>query len=425
VTAPPPSWTQVLERAAAVSGVAAAELADSFEQVGGVLEDGPSGAVSRERAHGVPFHDKHSPGPEKAPRKAPGRRGGKGSRRHRRARLSKRRKRHEERAARLKRRWFGRDEPDVVVPELKPQARARAERVAFDPDGRMALEALVTVLPWGQAMGLCDGALAGAPFVDAGITSHMQRADLHRAGVERFPHPADVDVDELVGAAAVVSAIAPSWWFRERVAAAVGMWTLARRLTVKERGASRGGVYVVEGFSQGALSWVVPRVEGGKVWSRSPLWRSNGPFLMLGERPRRPGREPGDPGLGLFVRWQPPAHAARFKGPVKTRITKSGQTVTEQHALAVARYDAPMCGRTAWSAAQRGNPHARAFCRALCPWLFDADDGAEAEPVQLREPAPAGPVDVASDAAAAELDGPADSAPERPPDRGPPAGPDG
>lgn len=134
---------------------------------------------------------------------------------------------------------------------------------------------------------------------------------------------------------------------------------------------------------------------------------------MLGERPRRPGREPGSPGLGLFTRWQPPAHAARYKGPVRTRVTANGQTVTEQHALAVSRYDAPMCGRTAWSAAQRGNPIAHAFCKALCPWLFDEDDGREEEPVELHAATPA------RHQVESSSQGEANSShtPERPPDR--------
>lgn len=405
-----PNWARVLERAAAVSGVAATELADSFERVGGVIEKAPSKAPTRsKRAATLKRAQERSEA-----------HGGAGTRRTRRARRSQRRKRHEQRAARLKRRWFGRDEPSVVVPELKPQARARAERVAFDPDGRMALEVLIRVLPWGQAMRLCDGALAAAPFVEAGISSRMERADLHRA--ERFPrYPADAAAEEeLVDAAAVVGAMAKSWWFRERVAAAVGMWTLARRMTRSERQASRGGVYILEGFCQRALSWLVPRVEKGKTWSRSPLWRSNGPFLMLGERPRRPGREPGDPGLGLFVRWQPPAHAARFKGPVKTRTTKSGQKVTEQHALAVARYDKAMCGRTAWSAAKR-NPHARAFCRALCPWLFEEELEAESEPMQLREPPPASTSEAQAPAGGLEAHRTGRTG-ERPPERAPPDG---
>ncbi|MCA9609675.1 MAG: hypothetical protein KC619_28950 [Myxococcales bacterium] len=294
------------------------------------------------------------------------------------------------------------------MPELKPEARARAERVAFDPTGRMALEALVRVLPWGQAEKLCGGALSAVPFVAARQTSKMSRRDLHDV-----PFPTHDRDGALTTAAAIVADVARSGWFRRLVSSAVGHWTLARRMTRSERRASRGGVYIVEGFCQQALSWMVPRVDEGSTWSRSAIWRSNGPFLMLGERPRRPGREPGSPGLGLFTRWQPPAHAARYKGPVRTRVTANGQTVTEQHALAVSRYDAPMCGRTAWSAAQRGNPIAHAFCKALCPWLFDEDDGREEEPVELHAATPA------RHQVESSSQGEANSShtPERPPDR--------
>ncbi|MCB9598593.1 MAG: hypothetical protein H6719_38110 [Sandaracinaceae bacterium] len=272
----------------------------------------------------------------------------------------------------------------------------------------MALEALVRVLPWGQAEKLCGAALSAAPFVAARQTSKMTRRDVHDV---LFPtHDRD---GALAAAAEIVVDVAQSGWFRRLVSSAVGHWTLARRMTRMERRASRGGVYIVEGFCQQALSWMVPRVDEGSTWSRSAIWRSNGPFLMLGERPRRPGREPGTPGLGLFTRWQPPAHAARYKGPVRTRVTASGQTVTEQHALGVSRYDAPMCGRTAWSAAQRGNPIARAFCKALCPWLFDEDDGREEEPVELHAATPA------RHQVESSSQGEANSShtPERPPDR--------
>jgi len=97
-------------------------------------------------------------------------------------------------------------------------------------------------------------------------------------------------------------------------------------------------------------------------------------------------------------------------------VNANGQKVTEQHALAVSRYDAPMCGRTAWSAAQRGNPNARAFCKALCPWLFDEDDGQESELVELRM---AFPVDAEAHGAH-ETPRPGTCAPERPPCRQPP-----
>ncbi len=325
--------------------------------------------------------------------------------------MSKRRARHEARAKRLKARWYGTtnpaNHPTADVPELKPEARARAERVVFDPSGRMALEALVRVLPWGQAERICGGALSAAPLVEARRSSRLTRRDLHNV-----QFPSHDRGGALTAAAAIVADVARSGWFRRLVSAAVGHWSLARRMTRSERRASRGGVYIVEGFCQQALSWMVPRVDDGSSWSRSAIWRSNGPFLLLGERPRRPGREPGAPGLGLFVRWQPPAHAARYKGPVRTRVTASGQKVTEQHALAVSRYDAPMCGRTAWSAAQRGSSNARAFCKALCPWLFDDDDGREGEPVELRGPTPIcselTPLDEGCEASS--------GVPERPPD---------
>lgn len=404
-----PSWESILEKVAGVSGIPAGELVESFRQTGGVLEPARElVGTPRGASRGVERSERASSPPARAER-----RGGKGARRTRRARMSKRRARHEARSQRLRARWFGAQPPTMErpadVPELKPEARARAERVAFDPSGRMALEALVRVLPWGQAEKLCGAALAAVPFVRTRRTSRIERADLNAA---TFPaHDRD---GALAAAAAEVAEVAGSGWYRRLVASAVGHWTLARRLSQKERQASRGGVYVVEGFCQGALSWLVPRVEEASTWSRSAIWRPNGPFLLLGECPRRPGREPGVSGLGLFVRWQPPVHVARYKGPVKTRRTASGAEVTEQHALAVSRYDAAMCGRTAWSAAQRGHPEARAFCKALCPWLFDADDGAESEPVELTPPVGATPVE-AEGVAPPQEPPPGSGAPERPP----------
>ena len=136
------------------------------------------------------------------------------------------------RAKRLKARWFGSTNPathaTADVPELKPEARA--ERVAFDASGRMALEALVRDLPWEQAEKLCGGALSAAPFVAARRTSKMSRRDLHEV---KFPTHDRHGM--MTAAAAIVADVAHSGWFRRLVSAAVGHWTLARRMSRAER----------------------------------------------------------------------------------------------------------------------------------------------------------------------------------------------
>ena len=255
------------------------------------------------------------------------------------------------------------DIPDI--PALRPEVYGMNLGVMRDGTGRKACE-VCAKLPLAQQMEIYRIGYAGLAFVRAGTPAQFKRADL--ASAPGLPKGRD----ELAAALEVVRAeVAPTLWYRRIVCAAWGMWShRGKALSEAARKAARGGVYLVEGFCQNALSWLVPRADGGS-WSRSVLWGPTGPFTLLGAQARQLGRKvPGESGAGLFVRWQPAAGAARFKGPTRTNA-KTG--ATERFALAQSRYDAPMAGRTASSLARRARGALRELARTvvsvMTPWV--------------------------------------------------------
>lgn len=281
-----------------------------------------------------------------------------------------------------------RDVPDP--PPLLQQVRGLNLRMMQDGTGRKAREVLAK-LPYTQALAVCELAFAALPWHQAGRLSAFTRQD-YAAGVRL---PADA-VERERALEQVRDEIAPTLWFRKLVAAAYGMWGhRGRPLSAKAQQASRGGVYLIEGFCQNALSYLVPQPDGTR-WSRSALWGPTGPFSLLGAAPRQLGRaEHGPAGVGLWTRWQPPAGVARFKGPTKVN-PKTG--AIERFALASVRYLPEMCGRTAASLARRGRGVVREASRLLTevmtPWLTPGER--KRVPVKREEgeaDAPASPVE--------------------------------
>ena len=283
------------------------------------------------------------------------------------ARRARRRGHDRERLEKLRTALFAQhgQAPDIPdIPALRPEVRGLNLSVMRDGSGRRARE-VVAKLPMGQQMAIYRLAYAAVAKVRAGVPSSMCRRDLE--GVE-LPRSAD----ELVAALnVIVTEVAPTEWFRRIACAAWAMWShRGRALSKQARMASRGGIYQVEGFCQGALSWLVPRADGTS-WSRSVLWGPGGPFALLGASARRLGSKvPGEAGVGLWVRWQPPAACARFKGPARVNA-RTGET--ERFALAQARFDASMSGRSAASLARRARGGlrelARTLTRVLTPWV--------------------------------------------------------
>ncbi len=255
------------------------------------------------------------------------------------------------------------DVPDI--PALRPEVYGMNLGVMRDGTGRKACE-VVAKLPLSQQMEIYRLAHAALPLVRLGKASSFGRVDLAQAPA--LPESRD----ELAAALEVIRAeVAPTVWYRRLACAAWGMWShRGKALSEAARKAARGGVYFVEGFCQNALSWLVPRADGGS-WSRSVLWGPTGPFTLLGAEARQLGREvSGESGVGLFTRWQPPAGSARFKGPTK-KNPKTG--ATERFALGQSRYDEPMAGRTAASLARRARGALRELARTvvsvMTPWV--------------------------------------------------------
>lgn len=290
------------------------------------------------------------------------------SRKRRDARRRQRREYDKERLAKVREGIFAPygQEPDIPdLPALRPEVRGLNLKVMQDGTGRMACE-VCAKLPLGQQMEIYRLGHAALPLVRAGKPTAFSRADLAAsAGLPKGR-------DELAAALEVIrSEVAPTLWYRRIVCAAWGLWGhRGRPLSEAARKAARGGVYLIEGFCQNALSWLVPRADGG-AWSRSVLWGPNGPFALLGAAARQLGREvDGEAGVGLFTRWQQPAGVAKYKGPTR-KNPKTGKL--ERFAVAQTRYDAPMAGRTALSLARRARGALRELARTvvsvMTPWV--------------------------------------------------------
>jgi hypothetical protein len=293
-------------------------------------------------------------------------RGG-GRRKKRDERRARRRAHDKERLARVREEMFAKYGQVADVPELPallPEVYGMNLAAMRDGTGRKACE-LVSKLPLGQQMAIYTVAHGALAQVRAGKPSSFGRVDLARAALPETR-------DELAKALEAIKAeVAPTTWFRRIACAAWGSWGhRGKPLTKEARQAARGGVYLVEGFCQNALSWLVPRPDG-TPWSRSVLWGPNGPFALLGAAARQLGRKvEGEPGAGLWTRWQPAAGAARFKGPTR-KNPKTGET--ERFAVGQARYDEPMAGRTAASLARRARGALRELARTvvsvMTPWV--------------------------------------------------------
>lgn len=321
------------------------------------------------------------------------------SRAQRDARRARRRAHDRVRLAKVREEIFARygqvaDVPDF--PALQPAVYGLNLRVMRDGSGRQACEVL-SKLPLTQQMALCQLGHAALPLVRAKRACAFTRGDLARA-------PAlPTGAAELRQALETIrTEVAPTIWFRRLVCAAFGHWAhRGQPLSKEARQAFRGGVYVVEGFCQNALSWLVPRPDG-TPYTRSVLWGPNGPFALLGAAARRLGRRmAGEAGAGLWTRWQPPAGKARFKGPTR----KSPTGATERFALGLGRYDEAMAGRTAKSLAKRARGQLRELARvvvsALTPWVelpqkrsrkgpTRPEDGLEAPREAVGAPTPPG-----------------------------------
>ncbi len=288
----------------------------------------------------------------------------------RRGRNSKLRRRayDRERLARVRQQMFAAagQEPDIPeLPALKPEVRGTNLKIMRDGSGRKALEVL-SWLPFGQQMGVLELAYASTPFHLARIPSAFTRRDF--AIAPSLP----TKVGELSAALKPLREdVVPSRWFRRLVASAWAMWShRGAMLSGAAKEASRGGRFLVEGFTANALGWLVPKADATS-WSRSALWGSTGPFTLLGAGARRlGGKKPGESGACLWVRWQPPVGRSRFKGPSKTNM-KTG--LRERFAFGQTRYDAAMSGRTAMGLVRRGRGAlqllAETVLRALTPWV--------------------------------------------------------
>jgi len=275
--------------------------------------------------------------------------------------------------------------PDIPdLPALRPEIYGMNLQVMRDGTGRKACEVLAK-LPLAQMMEALRVGYAALPFVRAGKPSAFTRADLAKCELPKGR-------DELAAALKVVRAeVVPTEWFRRIVCVSWGMWShRGKPLSEAARKAARGGVFLIEGFCQNALSWLVPRPDGTS-YSRSVLWGPNGPFALLGAASHQLGRAvPGEAGAGLYTRWQPPAGVAKYKGPTK-KNPKTGET--ERFAVAQTRYDAPMAGRTAVSLARRARGAVRALARTvvsvMTPWveLRERKRKVSQRPEEAEEPA--------------------------------------
>lgn len=279
-------------------------------------------------------------------------------------RRPRRRKHSKERLAKLKAAIFGDQTPDVPdPPELKPEVRAANLAVVQDGTGRKACE-LVGRLPIGQQLAIYAGAYAAADKIRTGRSHRITREEVANA---KLPD----DRKALIKALEVVrEEVAPSLWFRRLVCCAWALWGHRHKLTEEARKAWRGGIFTVEGFCENALRWLVPKPDG-TLWSRSTLYRRNGPFALLGAETKALGRKVRNhAGMGLFTRWQPPHAVATYKGPWRTN-DKTGDS--ERFALAQHRYDSEMSGRTAMSLARRARGKLRELARtivaAVTPWV--------------------------------------------------------
>lgn len=186
---------------------------------------------------------------------------------------ARRREYDKERLARLREETFAKygQVPDVPdFPALRPEVFGMNLAAMRDGTGRKACE-LASKLPLAQQMAIYGIAHAALPQVRAGKPSSFSRADLAKA--PGLPETQD----ELAKALETIKVeVAPTTWFRRIVCAAWGYWShRGKPLTKEARQAARGGVYLVEGFCQNALSWLVPRPDG-TAWSRTVLWGPNG-----------------------------------------------------------------------------------------------------------------------------------------------------
>lgn len=254
--------------------------------------------------------------------------------------------------------------PDVPdFPALRPEVYGTNLKVMQDGTGRKALE-VCAKLPLTQQMELYRLGHAALPWARWGRLSSFTRRDLAAAsGLPQTENRLKAALER------VRDDIAPSLWFRRLVCAAWGMWShRGRTLSEKARKAFRGAVFVVEGFCQNALSWLVPQPDG-TPYSRSVLWGPTGPFTLLGGESHRLGRGLGESGAGLWKRWQSPAGVAKYKGP--TRVTKKGKL--ERFALSQTRFDKDQAGRTALSLARRARGTLRELARmvvsSMTPWV--------------------------------------------------------
>lgn len=212
--------------------------------------------------------------------------------------------------------------------------------------------------------------------------------------------------------------------WRELVAGAWVSWRLSRPVRAKQKtrdnGHTRTGDYelgnvppdpedwappvkrqnpwaggrVVDGYARQAFALLMRDVRTGAPMSISKLFYRNGSgeqgvFGYLAT-PARDGRSRAIDGvLGLYSRWQPPAHKSKYVGPPK--LGPDGQPLLDKHgrvqryALSEHWYHRRMCGRRAAAQADRGNGAATSLLRELCPWLFAADRSPEEVLAELEQ----------------------------------------
>ncbi len=276
--------------------------------------------------------------------------------------------RDKQRLAELREHLFARygQVPDIPeMPSLKPQIREMNRRAMADGKGRRARE-LIAKLPLTQQVAIYGLGWAALDWVRRGVPCEFRREDLERAA------PLPEGGAALAAALEVVrDEVVPTVWFRRIACTAWGVWAhRGHPLSEAAQRANRGGVFRVDGYCQGALSWLVPRADGDP-WSRSVLWGANGPFALLGAAARKLGRTGHGPsGVALWTRWQEPAGKARFRGPTK-KNPRTG--ATERFAVATMRFHKSMAGSTAVSLAKRGRGAVRAAARVvveiMTPWV--------------------------------------------------------